>query len=859
MRWILWVSAWGLLAVGCSEKMRSSRRKKNTLEDSAFLAMLKSLDEEEKDTLLRPTRAPLYKGSYPIRWKLIHTDLSLSLDWAKREIPGEAILTLKPHFAPMQELVLDAKAFQIEDVRLLRPSNGRILHQRYDTLKLYLTLDRFYTAAETVQVYIRYRAQPERLEGGGSAAIGGRKGGYFINPDGKRTCVPRQFWTQGEPESASAWFPTLDSPNQKSTQRLCITLEDTMVSLSNGLLVSQKKLPGGMRQDCWEMRQPHAPYLFALVVGPFRIIKDSWRGREVSYYMEPGKEKYASHIFGNTPKMLEFFSTRLGVEYPWPKYSQVIVRDFISGAMENTTATIHGDMLFYDAGKALTNDHEEVIAHELFHHWFGDLVTCESWSQLPLNESFADYSEYLWLEYSRGEEAAENHRRQSMSTYLMEASQKKVSLVRFDYNDPMDMFDAHSYQKGGLVLHLLRNLMGDSAFFAALQYYLQTNAYKAADIDHLRHAVEEITGEDWTWFFDQHFRRKDEVRLTIQGRQSGDTIILKVRQEKYDSLRGPYRYVLPVAILSAKGYEELPVELLGDTQLVWVRPAVKYAELDPKRLFVGASQREYPLSWWKSMLTEGKYFWQRCAALQELQPYLSGESDKIAAVLEAYSRGGAYWKAEVWQALEFIADSEAIVPVYALLRQALQDSAPIVRAAAWRFLQNAVNQGLISVQGWKNFIPKGLSDPATEVRTSALRVLIEEDSTAARETARQWLTAESEEIFLNSSALLILRNKDKKAVENLLSRYPCIIGMESRMEAASLIVLAYEQVPDMRASILPVIRNIVRHENPWYLRLQVVYMLKLRMSKDKEISQLLRQVKEEEKHPTLSSIYKDLL
>lgn len=861
-KWYMLVLAGLFLAGACTRKGRTIPRAylEPTEEqyDSLFRALMGEPSERPDSLSPLPHRARSYQGSYPMRWQLIHTDLSLSLDWSRKELPGEAQLTLKPYFAPQSTLTLDAKAMQIEEVRLLRPSTGRIVAQVYDSLRLTLTLDRPYTARETLVVYIRYRAQPERLEDEGSVAIGGRKGAYFINAQYERPCVPRQFWTQGEPESASAWFPTLDSPNQKTTQRLCVTTEDSLVSLSNGLLVKQEKLPGGLRRDCWELKQPHAPYLFALAVGPFRVVKDSWRGKEVSYYMEPGWESEARAIFGRTPQMLEFFSQRFGVEFPWPKYGQVIVRDFVSGAMENTTAVIHGDMLFYDDAKALTEDYETVVAHELMHHWFGDLVTCESWAQLPVNESFADYSEYLWLEHSRGLEAAELHRIEAYYTYLAEARTKQVPLIRFEYGDPMAMFDAHSYQKGGLTLHLLRRIVGDSAFFLSLRQYLTDNAYQAADIDHLRHAFEKVTGEDWTWFFDQHFRRADEVRFILRGEQRGDTAILGIFQRGYDTLRGPYRYFIKIALASAGGYEELPLQITGDTLVVLVRSGLKWADIDPERLFIGQTRRSYPRSWWEGISQGGRYFWPRIEALPELQPFWSAESAKLQQALLAYRRGGPFWRQQMWEAFQLVADTEAVAQISPLLREALKDTAPIVRAAAWKFLSNALDQELLLRGAWRAEVQAALTDPSSEVQKLALQSLYAIDTSAALAEARRRIASRSEELFLQSAELL-LAQRDSAALKVFLERYPCLAGLRSRAKAMELLVQAYQNFPAQRSQLLALIERTARYENPWYLRLQLVFRLKRQLGRDPEIKRLLQRLREEEKHPRLREIYERLL
>jgi aminopeptidase N len=205
----------------------------------------------------------------------------------------------------------------------------------------------------------------------------------------------------------------------------------------------------------------------------------------------------------------------LGVEYPWAKYAQIVGRDYVSGAMENTTATLHQESAYKNA-RELTdgNAWEETIAHELFHHWFGDLVTAESWSNLTVNESFANYSEYLWDEYKYGRDFADAHHFEDMQGYLFSGSDKK-DLVRFHYSNKEDMFDAVSYNKGGRILHMLRNIVGDDAFFKSLTVYLNTNKYKTGEAAQLRLAFEEVTGRDLNWFWNQWYYGSGHPKLKI--------------------------------------------------------------------------------------------------------------------------------------------------------------------------------------------------------------------------------------------------------------------------------------------------------------------------------------------------------
>ena len=294
-----------------------------------------------------------------------------------------------------------------------------------------IKLDKTYKGGENYTIYIDYTSKPNEYTGKGSAAITDAKGLYFINPKGEEKDKPTQIWTQGETEATSVWCPTIDKPNQKTTQEISMTVPDKYVTLSNGKLAAQKKNADGTRTDTWKMDQPHAPYLFFMGVGDYAVVKDSYKGKEVSYYVEKEYAPVARKIFGNTPEMMAFFSKVLGVEYPWVKYAQMTARDYVSGAMENTTATLHQESAQQDARELIDgNSWESTIAHELFHQWFGDLVTTESWSNLTLNESFANYSETLWDEYKYGKDAGDAQNYNDMQGYLQSQSDKK-DLVRF--------------------------------------------------------------------------------------------------------------------------------------------------------------------------------------------------------------------------------------------------------------------------------------------------------------------------------------------------------------------------------------------------------------------------------------------
>ncbi len=475
---------------------------------------------------------------------LVHTRLDAKFDYDHAYLYGKVWITLEPHFYATDSVQLDAKGMHLQQVAIVKAGKNIPLKYQYDSLFLNIKLDKTYKKGERYTLFIDYTAKPNEFKVAGSAAITDAKGLYFVNPKGEEKDKPTQIWTQGETEATSVWVPTIDRTNQKTTQLFNLTVPNKYVSLSNGKLIAQKKNTDGTRTDTWSMEQPHAPYLFFMGIGDYAVVKDTYKGKEVNYYVEKAYEKVARKIFGDTPEMMTFFSKKLGVEYPWVKYSQMTARDYVSGAMENTTATLHQESAQQDARELVDgNGWESTIAHELFHQWFGDLVTAESWSNLTVNESFADYSQYLWAEYKHGKDEAMFENFNQMRGYIGSGQQAR-DLVRFYYKDKEDMFDAISYNKGGRILHMLRNLVGDDAFFASLNKYLTTNKFGNGNAHKLRLAFEEVTGKDLNWFFNQWFFGNGHPRIDISYQYNAEkqlsSVIIKQIQAGDKVFRLPF-------------------------------------------------------------------------------------------------------------------------------------------------------------------------------------------------------------------------------------------------------------------------------------------------------------------------------
>lgn len=486
-----------------------------------------------------------YQASAPIIWDIIHTRVALSFDQMNKTADVREWIHLRPHFYSTDTLELDAKGMRIDSVLLVGKKGNTYLKHTYKDDKLKIWTGKIYTANDTLQLFLKYTAIPYAATGKGSAAITEDRGLYFINTDKRTPNKQAHIWTQGETESNSHWMITIDKPNTRFTCQVELTVADSLTTLSNGALIKQQKLPKGMRTDVWRIDMPIQAYAVMFAISNYAVVRDNWKGKEVSYYVEPSYASYARNMFRYTTEMMDFFSEKTGVPYPWNKYSQVVVRDYVSGAMENTTASLFGEFINQTDKEIADKDYEDIVAHELFHQWFGDYVTAEAWSNTTQNESFANYGEQLWRNYKHGTVAGAELAWNDLQLYILSSRGHDPQLVRFNYDSREEMFDAISYNKGGAILHYLNTLIGDAAFENAMRLYLTQNALKPAEAHHWRLAVEEITGQDWNWFFNQWYYHAGHpvLKVNYNYSDSAQALIVEVSQTQDDST---FTYTLPL-------------------------------------------------------------------------------------------------------------------------------------------------------------------------------------------------------------------------------------------------------------------------------------------------------------------------
>jgi aminopeptidase N len=437
-----------------------------------------------------PGSRPHYNPDRPCQVQ--HICLDLELDLQECSFWGTCTLKLLPIRDKIDSLSLDAVDLKVDRVSIA----GEEVGFNYNGEKLDIITRGKLTAGEAVEIAIDYRVdRPQR-------------GLYFIKPDEHYPNKPTQVWTQGEDEDSRFWFPCFDYPGQLATSEIRVTVPAPYVTVSNGELVGSEEI-ADKRIDRWYQKEVHPTYLMTLAVGDFACLKDSWQGREVSYYVDRHRESQTRLSMGKTPQAIEFFSQKFGYPYPFPKYAQVCVDDFIFGGMENTSTTILTDRCLLDERAALDNRNtESLVVHELAHQWFGDLVVIKHWSHAWLKEGMATYSEVLWTEAEYGAEEGAYYLLSEARSYLDEDSSRyRRAIVTNVYREAIELYDRHLYEKGACVYHMIRAELGDSLFDTAIHQFVNTHAHKTVETIDLLRAIETATGHNLAYLFDQYVYR----------------------------------------------------------------------------------------------------------------------------------------------------------------------------------------------------------------------------------------------------------------------------------------------------------------------------------------------------------------
>jgi aminopeptidase N len=479
-------------------------------------------------------------------YDLQHSKIALQFDVEQKKVIGEVTHNLTVLKDNTSKLVFDSVGLTIHSVTV----NKAAAKFATTATELLVPLASAAKKGDKFEVEIRYEGKPS-------------KGAYFILPDKDYPQQPNEIWTQGESEDTRYYLPTYDYPNDRLTTETILTVPAAWLTVANGKLIGVKDVGNGLKTWTWQESLPSSTYLITVVAGEFEEVKDSWRGKPVTYYAPKGRGDRLRTNYGRTPQMLELFSKKLGVEYPWEKYAQSMVDDFVAGGMENSSATTNASSSLvhpllvpeYPTGQ------DPLISHELGHQWFGDLVTCKDWGNIWLNEGFATFLETLWSENYFPKDQAEYERWTSMREWFGQPSLWAEPIVRHDFDDSSE-FDGNAYGKGGLVLYMLRHQLGDDAFYRGLKHYLEVNRGKNVVTADLAKAIEEETHTNVDQFFSQWVYGAGAPKFDLSYSYDGakHQVTVKVKQiQKIEKRIGLFNIPTDVEVTTAAGTKDYPI------------------------------------------------------------------------------------------------------------------------------------------------------------------------------------------------------------------------------------------------------------------------------------------------------------
>src|SRR3989344_2723922 len=536
-----------------------------------------------------------------------HVLLDLNVNISRRSLACSATLTLTAIVPGTKSIVLDAVDFRITGVFV----GNEKADYHYDKKTLTVHFKKPLHAATQTTVRVDYEVANPTL------------GVYFVTPDKHYPTKPTQAWTQCEPQEARHWFPCFDEPDEKCTTEMLLTVDERFVGLSNGVLVeTEHNKKAKTKTYHWRMNHPHSPYLVMFAVGAFSEIKDSWNGISVHYYCEKGREEDTKRAFGKTPQILQFFSERIGTVYPYERYSQVAVADFIFGGMEHTTMTTQTDYALHDERAAEESWSEGLVAHELAHQWFGDLLTCKDWSHAWLNESFATYFDALFLEYDRGTEEFQYDIYKNAQTYFAEDKDRyRRPICTSLFKRPADLFDRHLYEKGSVILHTIRSMLGDELWWKTIKAYVETHSHGAVETNDLINALERTTGRNMRKFFDHWIFNAGHPELKVSYFWSDGKANIRVAQrQRLDEENPTFAIPLEIKVITKKGEHVFHEHVEKRQHLFSYKLAERPVDVrvDYRNIILKKTDVLNPRSMWLYQLENDEYVAGKIAACQEI-------------------------------------------------------------------------------------------------------------------------------------------------------------------------------------------------------------------------------------------------
>ena len=475
-------------------------------------------------------------------YDVLHYRVQLVFDEDTKSFSGSNTITMTPLSDSFTELYLDAETFVVDSVH---NAAGEVLSFLQEPHNLQVILSRPYAYMDTLQFTVYYHASNVDID----SEVYGMPESYDLGIDFKDETDenPQLINTLSFPQGARHWMPSYDHPNDRASHETLLTVKSEYKALSNGRLVSVTEEENGLMTWHWNQELPHPTYLYVAVAGPYVILEDSLRSIPVNYWVYPKDVENAMRSFERTPEILEFMEELYGVQYPWIKYDQITIPG-IGGGAESTTATVLGHVTIHDQHAEQDYPSDWLVAHEAAHHWFGNLVSYRDWSQTWISESFATWSEYAWACHAHGSDECAVNLQSKKDAYFREANDRYRRPVVFEHwQFPNQNFDRHTYQKGAVILEMLRGILGPVNFQRSIHRFLTNHAFQPVHTYDFITAIKDATGQNMEWFFDQWIYSAGHPEITVtQTWDESGMLTLKVEQSQ--DMASPFVYKIPVDI-----------------------------------------------------------------------------------------------------------------------------------------------------------------------------------------------------------------------------------------------------------------------------------------------------------------------
>jgi aminopeptidase N len=676
-------------------------------------------------------------------YHVVHYKIEVSLDDQHKSVSGKVTTTLVPFLPSLDSIEFDAEEMQIN--RVTMGKNDLRFDVRPEKLVVYL--DRAYSFTDTLAITTEYSCTP-------------RRGLYFVQPDAGYPNKPRQIWTQGEDMDNHFWFPCYDFPNDKATSEVIATVPDRYVLVSNGKLMSVKENKKSKTKTFhWAEAKPQSSYLIMLAAGKYAVLKDHAGKLPVEYYVYPQDTTDARICFHETPRMIEFFDKKIGFPYPWEKYAQVTISDFMYGGMENTSATTLLDYTaVYGARERIDHPTTSLTAHELAHQWWGDVVTCKDWRHLWLNEGFADYFDLLYEEHSLGRNEFDymvSHSQQAGIHADTTLGRKPIVSV--------GSYIENVYARGASVLHMLRFVLGEQLFWRALNHYITKHQFQPVETNDLKTAIEEATGQNLYWFFDEWVYKAGHPIFDVSYRWSDSTktISLAVKQtQEVDSLTGVFRTPVDIEVTTPEGVSTRRVDVLSmDT--TFTIPAQSKPELvlfDKGNWLIKELRFEKSPEEWRFQAQYASDPVDRMHAIRELMKLPNSED--VVPLLVKLALHDNFWavRKEAVSSLGKIKTTNDSLKqeIKSTLVTGYKDEKSSVRSAAVEALEDYRGDDVMAT------LHSALKDSSYVVISSALRSLTTVDSANALATLIAYLYVPSHNNTVANTALTMIGKIDSE-------------------------------------------------------------------------------------------------